>query len=330
MISKRAYIDLVPKTSTALLVTPTAGTLDPFSSSSRLVESFFMGRNPRTVDAYRRDLEGFRVFVGAGDVREAARLLLSSGHGPANETAHRYRADLMEKGLSPATVNRRLAAVRSLVKLARTLGLVPWTLEVPSVESRPYRDTKGPGLDGYRRLLSELDSRVDAKGRRDRAVLHLLFDMALRREEAVRLDVADLNLEAGTLAVLGKKRTEREALTIPEPTKAALSSWLEVRGTEPGPLFLNFDRAAKGGRLTGRSVHRIVGDLGVDAGLGVVRPHGLRHAAITEALDATNGDVRRVQKFSRHRDMRVLVVYDDSRRDFGGEVARLVAGRASS
>jgi len=52
----------------------------------------------------------------------------------------------------------------------------------------------------------------------------------------------------------------------------------------------------------------------------------LRHAAITEALDITRGDVRAVQKFSRHRDLRTLTVYDDNRRDLAGEVAKLVAG----
>ena len=317
-------------TETAALVLTPAGTLDPSSGTARLVDAFLSGRNAKTVDAYRRDLEGFRVFVGARDAGEAARLLLSGGHGAANETALRYRTDLVEKGLAPATVNRRLAAVRSLVKLARTLGLVPWTLEVSSVESRPYRDTKGPGVDGYRRLLATLDSRVDAKGRRDRALLHLLFDLALRREEVVHLDLADVNLEKGTVAVLGKRRTQKETLTVPASTLAVLASWAEVRGAEPGPFFLNFDRASKGNRLTGRSVHRLVGELGLEAGLGVVRPHGLRHASITAALDVTGGDVRKVQKFSRHRDLRVLTVYDDSRRDFAGEVARLVAERASA
>ena len=56
-----------------------------------------------------------------------------------------------------------------------------------------------------------------------------------------------------------------------------------------------------------------------------VRPHGLRHAAITSALDATGGDVRRVSRFSRHRDIKTVMVYDDARADLGGEVAALVA-----
>jgi integrase/recombinase XerC len=113
-------------------------------------------------------------------------------------------------------------------------------------------------------------------------------------------------------------------LTLPEPTKTALETWLSVRGMEDGPLFVNFDRASKGQRLTGRSVARVLGVLGNAVGL-TVRPHGLRHAAITAALDLTNGNFRMAQRFSRHRDSRVLGRYDDNRQDLGGEVARKVA-----
>ena len=64
--------------------------------------------------------------------------------------------------------------------------------------------------------------------------------------------------------------------------------------------------------------------MGESAGLKA-RPHGLRHAAVTAALDLTGGDIRAVQKFSRHRDVRVIERYDDSRQDLAGDVARRVA-----
>jgi integrase/recombinase XerC len=70
-----------------------------------------------------------------------------------------------------------------------------------------------------------------------------------------------------------------------------------------------------------------VADLGTRAGLGHVRPHGLRHASVTAALDA-GVDIRKVQKFSRHRDLRTLTLYDDNRSDMAGEVAAVVAGLA--
>ena len=56
-----------------------------------------------------------------------------------------------------------------------------------------------------------------------------------------------------------------------------------------------------------------------------VRPHGLRHAAITEALDVTNGDVRAVQQFSRHKSLDMVMVYDDKRKNLGGKVAQMIS-----
>ena len=172
--------------------------------------------------------------------------------------------------------------------------------------------------------MGKAASRADAKGARDRAVLRLLHDLGLRRAEVVGLNAEDLTMAARVISIIGKGKTEKEQLTLPEPTAMALKEWLAVRGDEPGPLFVNFDRAGKHGRLSGRSVHRIVKRLGEQAGV-MARPHGIRHTAITAALDRTGGDVRAVQKFSRHADLRTLQMYDDAREDLGGEVARLVA-----
>jgi len=287
-----------------------------------LVEAFLAGRSPHTLLAYRRDLGDFALFVGAGDAETAARLLVEHGHGEANALALSYRAHLVDRGLQAATVNRHLAALRSVVAFARTLGLVPWSLEVPNLKAQAYRDTRGPGRDGFRAMLAA------ASNERDHAILRLLHDLALRRGELVGLDLADVDLEGGAVWVLGKGRSAQERLTLPEPTRAALASWITVRGPAPGPLFINFDRARQGnGRLTGTAVWKIVRRLGLEAGL-TARPHGLRHSGITLALDITRGDVRGVQKFSRHRDLRILTVYDDNRRDLAGDIARLVAAAA--
>ncbi len=130
------------------------------------------------------------------------------------------------------------------------------------------------------------------------------------------------------MAVIGKGKTEAVRLTLPRPTRAALAGWLADRGDGPGPLFVRLDRARAGpaGRLTGEAVRRIVAALGRKAGLArVVRPHGLRHQAITAALDAGR-DVRDVRKFSRHAKLETVLIYDDSRRDVAGDIASLVAG----
>ena len=313
----------------AVVVRSSASPLTAFTATGEaLLATWFAGKDAATVRAYSRDLADFAQYVGAPNVGAALEGLLALSSGEANGVALQYRGALLASGKAPATVNRRLAALRSAVSLARLLGRITWALDVAGVEGSRYRDTRGPGADGFRALVRTLERRTDAKGRRDLAIVRLLFDMGLRREEVVSLDLAHFDRAARTLAVLGKKRRERERLTIPAPTLDTLEAWLVLRGAAPGPLFHNFDRAGKGARLTGRSVAYITHRAGERAGLGAVRPHGLRHAAITHALDATAGDVRRVAKFSRHRDLRTLTVYDDARRDDAGAVAALVASVA--
>jgi len=291
---------------------------------AEIIAGFLAERSERTRRAYETDLEDFRSFLGVASRGAALEELLRAGAGAAFQVVTRYKAALRERGLSPATLNRRLASLRSLVKFARAAGLVNWNLGVQNVKGEGYRDTRGPGRAGVQALLDELGARGDEKAVRDRAIIRLLYDLGLRRGEVVSLDAEDVDAEAGTVKVVGKGRAEKQILTLPEPTKRALAAWFAVRGDSPGPLFTNFDPARKGGRLTGTAVYYIVKKLGDKAGVKA-RPHGLRHAAITEALDKARGDVRAVQKFSRHRDLRTLTVYDDSRRDYGGEVARRVA-----
>lgn len=95
--------------------------------------------------------------------------------------------------------------------------------------------------------------------------------------------------------------TGRLWLTVGRAACLAVSAWVAVRHEEAGPLFTDLDRVGKGSRLTGRSIARIVAAPGEEAGLGHVRPHGLRHTAITSVLDLGDGDVRRARDFPPSR-----------------------------
>ena len=302
-------------------------TFTPFSMATSgpvdLVGAFLSGRNPKTLLAYGRDLQDFSAFLGVPSTDEAAKLLLSQGAGPANGMVLAYRTHLLERGLSPKTINRHLSSLRSMVKLGRVLGMVSWSLEVESIKSAAYRDTRGCGVEGFKKMMESLETGLDAKTVRDRSILRLLFGMALRRGEVVSLDLSHLDLEASRLSILGKGRTERESLTVPTKTLEALKAWVAVRGEHEGPLFTSLDRGHRGHRLDGSAVYRMVSELGQAVGL-VVRPHGLRHAGITQALDLTNGNTRAVQRFSRHKKLETLSLYDDNRSDLGGQVAALV------
>jgi integrase/recombinase XerC len=304
-----------------------------------LIAAFLAGRKPTTLKAYEGDLRDFATWAGKLSPGEACDWLFSLPPGEANHAALEYRANLVEQGLSSATVARRLGTLRSMSKCARMIGIASWVLEVESPSVTSYRDTTGPGDDGIRRMLSiaRAETRSGlARSLRDLALVRVLHDLGLRRAEAAGLDLVNVErAEDGSPAALwihGKGRDGRERITLPRPTAAALADWLNARGSDPGALFFRLDlgsgpaRAQGTARLSGETIRRIVRDLGVKAELSKpTRPHSLRHQAITRALDLTGGDVRAVARFSRHRNIQILTRYDDNRKDLAGEVAALVA-----
>jgi len=301
--------------------------LIPEIGPDALIEAFFAGKSERTIEAYRRDLKDFSDFLGVGSIKEASRFFLFS-HGKANALGLSYKQALIERGLQSSTINRRLAALRSLSAMARTLGMISWKLEVNNQKTESYRDTRGPGVENFKKILRMVENRKDKKGMRDRAILRLLFDLGLRRGELIRLDLEDVDVEKKKIKVMGKGKSQKAELSLPRKTTEALKDWLEVRDEDPGPLFFNMDRARKGnGRLTGKSVYRLVRDLGETVGVKT-RPHGIRHTAISEALkkaQASGYDLEEVLDFSRHADVRTMMVYRDKERDVQGKLSELVS-----
>ena len=144
--------------------------------------------------------------------------------------------------------------------------------------------------------------------------------------------MSDYDRERSTLQVLGKRRLEKTLLSIAAPTRETLDAWLAIRGGTPGPLFINFDRSQKGdSRLTSHSLYRIVRGTGEKAGIKTA-PHGLRHTAITEAIKAAQANgisLEEVLDFSRHRDVKVMMIYRDRERNVQGKLSALVADTAS-
>lgn len=296
------------------------------SDAVRVVQLFLDRRSESTRRAYSADLSDFAAFLGVPDHRSALAFIVQLKAGQANSLALQYRQSLIAAGKSPNTVNRRLATLRSATRLARTIGVINWTLEIENEPAHSYRDTSGPGLYAIRRMLKAAAAQPHAaKAARDTTILRLLFDLALRRKELVGLELSDVDLSERRISITGKGSSEPITLSLPEPTATAISNWLIHRGTAPGPLFVNFDHAGKGHRLTGAAVFYIVRALGIFSGVAA-RPHGIRHTAITQALDRTGGNVRSVQRFSRHANLQTLTIYDDNRRNIAGEIAELVAG----
>lgn len=291
-------------------------------------------RSEETRRAYERDLRDFfRVTTGAEPTPAAVDALFHLDAGQLALSLNGYKANMRERGLAESTVNRRLAALRSLLRMGRRLGApVPDPTGLVTGEKvRAYRDTRGPELATARLLLAHPD-RTTLRGKRDYAILLLLCENALRRGELVKCNLADFDADGRRLHILGKGHgAQKVPVTLDATTIDALNDYLDARRARAelaptDPLFANAARWSDGNeRLTGRGLLHVVSTIGLAVTGKPLRVHALRHMAITAALDATGGDVRRVQKLSRHANIATLTRYDDNRSDLQGQVTGLLA-----
>ena len=145
-----------------------------------------------------------------------------------------------------------------------------------------------------------------AKTERDRAILETLYGGGLRVSELVGLDLDDLDLRHGIARVRGKGRKERLA-PLGGSAVRALGAYLESRPRvdDPRPVFLN----ARGGRLTARSVHRLLRSCALRGDLDPrTTPHTLRHSFATHLLDR-GADLREVQELLGHANIATTQIY---------------------
>lgn len=290
-------------------------------------------RSANTRAAYERDLRDFFSVV-ANAPKPSPQLVaefLGLDRFAAVSLVLKYKAYLLKKGLKPATINRRLAAIKSLVKFARKVGKCSYGLEdIEGEKNQAYRDTTGIDVDAFKQVLKQCD-RLTLKGIRDYAILHLLWSNALRRNEVASLDVKDFELTAKTLAIVGKGQSQKQSVTISEATAQAIALWLDARQSFDlsTPLFTAVSHNKRGHRLTGEALRQIVEGYCLKAGITKkMSCHRIRHSSITHALDETN-DVRRVQKLSRHKKIETVLIYDDNRTNFQGELSSMLSNALS-
>ncbi len=286
-------------------------------------------RSPNTRRTYAKGLNDFFLtMTGEEASPEIIAWFLNLGHFEAIAIVLRYRAGLVERELKPATINVRLSAVKSLVNYARRVGKCNYTLEdVEGLKAETYRDTTGVSPDSFKQIANQVDQN-SLKGKRDMAILRLLWDNALRRAEVCSLNIADYQPGERRLLIRGKGRLSKESVNISAKAITFIDDWLTAIGhrTKDKPLFCTVDRATFGHRLSGNAIYNIVRTTAVSAGIKkVMSPHRIRHSAITAALDATNGDTRKVQKLSRHSNLNTLMIYDDNRHKHQAEITDILA-----
>ncbi len=246
-----------------------------------------------------------------------------------------YRGHLLEAQLSAGTVNARLAALKSFVTHAYKRKLCAFRLEaIKSVKATSYKDTRGistaarrrASFDQFQTLMDGID-RSTIIGKRDYAMLRLLWDNALRRAEVCGLDRADFHALEARLYLKGKGRIDKEPLDLATVTVEAISDWLASMGESKSPALFVSSRDT---RLSVDRLYQIVGGLAAAAGIErVVSPHKIRHSSITALLDLNGGNVRSAQAHSRHKNLATLIRYDDGRQQLQGKAAKTLADAIS-
>lgn len=238
------------------------------------------------------------------------------------------RAQLAERG-SAATANLGLAALRGVLKTAWRLGQMS---AEDCMRACDVQRVKGGTVDqaaGRALAMGEMMAMATAcndgtpGGARDTAILALGYAAGLRRSELVGLDLANVDLATGVLTVVHGKGNKARTLAIHNGALAALAAWVEVRGTEAGPLFVAVNKAGKLGhsRLSAQTVYNALARIAKAAGVAEFSPHDLRRTFAGDALDA-GVDIATLQHIMGHASATTTAGYD--RR---GERAKLDAAK---
>jgi integrase/recombinase XerC len=245
-----------------------------------------------TIKAYTRDLENFAAYLGSRKWRDIDHI-----------TIRGFLSQLYQKGLSKTSVARSLAAVRSLYKWLAQEGTVEQNpAALVSTPKLPKKLPRVPTLEEMNSVLDAGMPEIASFPERDRLILELLYGCGIRNSELVGIDLEHVRRSEEAILIRGKGKKQRFVL-FGDAVESALQAYLPQRqkvlaetGRSISALLIN----RRGGRLTTRSVGRIIKRIVVAKGLSPdVHPHTLRHAFGTHMLEE-GADLRAIQEMLGH------------------------------
>ena len=270
---------------------------------------FERGLSQNTVAAYRRDLALWQTFCAEEGIDP-----LRAAHDDVTEYLHRLRTGAGGRRYKPSSVARMLVSLHAFYRFLLREGHTDSdpTARVGSPK-KPRSIPKAISVEEVERLL-ELPG-DDLLGRRDRAILEVLYGAGLRISELVGLDVDDVDLDDGSVLVRAGKGSKARRVPIGRAARGAVGDYLTVSRPElarrataravRGALFLN----ARGGRMTRQGCWKVLRGYVVRAGLEhKVTPHTLRHSFATHMLDG-GADIRVVQELLGHASLSTTQIY---------------------
>jgi len=245
-----------------------------------------------TIKAYTGDLANFSAYIGSRNWKQVDHIAIRG-----------FLSQLYEKGLSKTSVARSLAAVRSLYRWLAQEGVVDQN--PAKLVATPRLPKKLPRVPTIEEMNSVFDGQMPetaAFPERDRLMLELLYGCGIRNSELTGINLDDIRLSAEAILIRGKGKKER-IVPFGETAKQALAAYLPARQTTLAESKKNTNALLinrRGGRLTTRSVGRIIKKIAVSKGLSPdVHPHTLRHAFGTHMLEE-GADLRAIQELLGH------------------------------
>jgi integrase/recombinase XerC len=254
-----------------------------------------------TIKAYTTDLDAFAAHIGERNWRAIDHIAIRG-----------FLSHLYDKGLSKPSIARALAAVRSLYRWLAQEGVVEQNpAKLVSTPRLPKKLPRVPTIEEMNNMLDGKMPEVASFPERDRLLFELLYGCGIRNSELVGINLDDISLSNEAILIRGKGKKERyvpfggsalSALSVYLPWRQQLLATLRnpLKRTAPTkgtPALLVNQR---GGRLTTRSVGRIVKRIAVAKGLSPeVHPHTLRHAFGTHMLEE-GADLRAIQELLGH------------------------------
>ncbi|MEM7307176.1 MAG: tyrosine recombinase XerC [Planctomycetota bacterium] len=260
------------------------------------------GASPHTMRAYSRDLNELLEFLAERAIEDPADV--------TPRTLRAFLAHLDDRGLARPSIQRTLSSTRTFFRHLLERGLIrvhPATGLRQARQARPLPTCLT--AEEVEALLAAPDTTTPA-GRRDRALFELLYSAGTRASETVGLDRSDVDLRRGIARVRGKGRRERLAPLGAYAVDAVKTYLADPDRPTPRPqdanaVFLNL----RGGRLTTRSLGRIVDEHALRAGLRRrPTPHTLRHSFATHLLER-GADLRSVQELLGHQHLSTTQIY---------------------
>ncbi len=278
--------------------------IDAFIDHTRVESS------EHTVAAYHNDLSQFLGFLQQNRLARA----YTSWDAVTPGDVAAYVVDLKAREYAPASVARKVAALKSFFAYLLARGLITHNpaaeVSAPRVERHLPHTIEREKVE---RLLAEPSQQHNPKALRDKALLELLYATGMRVSEVVALDVADVDIGAGMITCDGRKRRPR-VIRITQPSVAALDDYLldgrsyllsPVRPNEPA-LFVNH----RGQRLTRQGLWLIVKHYAEQMGItDEVTPHTLRHSFAAHKLASGEANVQEVQRTLGHASRSTTQVY---------------------